>query len=53
MIELARPGVEKNLAWLHQQYSERLLVQIADTRNRDHLQRAVTDAAAVLSLRIS
>lgn len=44
---LARSGVKQNLSWLQQQHGERLLVTIADVRERDQLQTAVAKASAV------
>jgi CDP-paratose 2-epimerase len=44
---LARAGVEKNLAWLCRQYPKRLLVELADIGDQACLQRAVRNATAV------
>ncbi len=38
---LARPGVEHNLAWLRDLHGKRLEVAIADVRDRDAVRRAV------------
>ncbi len=47
---LARPGVEKNLRWLHEQHGNRLSIQIADVRNRRELEQAVRHANSVYHL---
>jgi CDP-paratose 2-epimerase len=47
---LARPGVERNLRWLHNRHAGRLLVQIADVRDRAALAAAVSRAEAVFHL---
>jgi CDP-paratose 2-epimerase len=47
---LARAGVEQNLQWLRAQHGERLLIQIADLRNRTALIPAVRHAQAVFHL---
>jgi CDP-paratose 2-epimerase len=44
---LARPGVVNNLYWLRQQFTERLLIQIADMGDKERLQQAVVDSEAV------
>ena len=44
---LARPGVEKNLLWLQEQYGDRLDIRVADVRNTHLLQQAVADACHV------
>ena len=41
---LSRPGVEKNLLWLHDTYGDQLDVRIADIRNVQLLEQAVEDA---------
>lgn len=47
---LAREGVERNLLWLKKKYGERLIVQIADIRERVLLQRCVEMADAIFHL---
>ncbi|HXF61578.1 MAG TPA: SDR family NAD(P)-dependent oxidoreductase [Caldilineaceae bacterium] len=47
---LARPGVEQNLRWLREQHGKRLLVQVADVRDRIVLNEAVRHAEAVYHL---
>jgi CDP-paratose 2-epimerase len=44
---LARPGAERNLAWLKSRWGERITPVIADVRDEEALERAVRDAAAV------
>ena len=44
---LSRPGVEKNLLWLHDTYGDRLDVRIADIRNSLMLEQAVREAKHV------
>ena len=44
---LSRPGVERNLAWLRQQFGEAVAVEIADLRDAARLREAVAGAAAV------
>ncbi len=44
---LARPGVERNLAWLRARHPRRIAAEIADIRDAAALGRAVRDAAAV------
>ena len=44
---LARPGVETNLRWLHEQFPHQLLVQIGDIRNQFALADAVRHAQGV------
>lgn len=46
----SRPGVEKNLLWLEEQYGDRLDVRIADIRNTLLLQEAVAEAKHVFHL---
>ena len=45
--DLSRPGVEQNLAWLREHHGERLRVEIADIRDRQHLRSAVRSAEQV------
>ncbi|WP_198598407.1 NAD-dependent epimerase/dehydratase family protein [Mangrovicella endophytica] len=47
---LSRPGVEQNLAWLKDGYSERVHIVPADIRDTAALEGAVRDAAAVFHL---
>jgi CDP-paratose 2-epimerase len=47
---LARPGVERNLRWLHEQHGDHLSIQIADVRNRRELDQAVRHANSVYHL---
>ncbi len=47
---LARPGVEHNLEWLHQQHGDRLLVWPADVRDPFLVQAAVNGAQSVIHL---
>ncbi|MEZ4865013.1 MAG: NAD-dependent epimerase/dehydratase family protein [Caldilineaceae bacterium] len=47
---LSRPGVEQNLAWLQAEHGDRLLVEIADMRDRQKLAAAVENATAVFHL---
>jgi CDP-paratose 2-epimerase len=44
---LARPGVERNLAWLRAQHPERVAVQIADVRDGHAVRAALREADAV------
>lgn len=44
---LSRPGVEKNLLWLHDTYGDQLDVRIGDIRNTQLLEKAVGDARHV------
>ncbi|MGX5773824.1 SDR family NAD(P)-dependent oxidoreductase [Methylorubrum zatmanii] len=44
---LARPGVERNLAWLTERHGGRIVPVIADIRDRDALAPAVREAGAV------
>ena len=45
--DLSRPGVERNLAWLTDQYGDLLRVEIADIRDRQSLRAAVQNAEQV------
>jgi len=47
---LARPGVEKNLSWLQEQYGDLMQVQIADIRDREAVEKALRHAKAVYHL---
>ncbi|MCB2053146.1 MAG: NAD-dependent epimerase/dehydratase family protein [Geminicoccaceae bacterium] len=47
---LARPGVERNLAWLRTHHPRRLSVALADLRDREALAGATTDATSVFHL---
>ena len=44
---LAREGVQRNLAWLRARHGDRLIVDIADVRDPQAVQRAVADAGQV------
>jgi CDP-paratose 2-epimerase len=44
---LARPGVERNLRWLHDTHGNRVEIEIADTRNADAVRGAVERASQV------
>jgi CDP-paratose 2-epimerase len=44
---LCRPGVERNLRWLKEQYGERLEVELADVRDFPAVRRAVRNADEV------
>jgi CDP-paratose 2-epimerase len=44
---LSRPGAEKNLLWLQDQFGDRLDVRIADIRNDHLLEQAVAEAEHV------
>ena len=44
---LARPGVERNLAWLRERHGEQIVPVIADIRDEDELARAAREAQAV------
>jgi CDP-paratose 2-epimerase len=44
---LSRPGVEKNLTWLREQYGDRLKIQQADVRNLHAVRQAVQQASQV------
>ena len=47
---LARPGVERNLAWLERRHPQRVRAVIADIRDEDAVAEALKDAAAVFHL---
>jgi CDP-paratose 2-epimerase len=47
---LARPGVERNLAWLKQRHDGLITDIHADIRDRDELDRAVGEAGAVFHM---
>lgn len=47
---LARPGVEQNLAWLQDRHGSRLAVRIADIRDREALSSAIGTARAIFHL---
>lgn len=47
---LARPGVERNLAWLQERHGARIIPRIADIRDRDALRGAVNEASAIFHL---
>jgi CDP-paratose 2-epimerase len=47
---LARPGVERNLAWLKARHPRRIAAVIADVRDADALARAANEASAVFHL---
>lgn len=47
---LARPGVDRNLAWLEQRHGPRIRPVIADVRDTAAVDAAVRDAAAVFHL---
>jgi len=47
---LARPGVEQNLAWLQSMHGKRLVVRIADIRDPHALAPAIETADAVFHL---
>jgi len=44
---LSREGVEQNLQWLQNEYGSRLIVQIADVREKNILQESVKNAEQV------
>jgi CDP-paratose 2-epimerase len=44
---LARPGVEQNLRWLRETHGKLVRVLVADVRDADAVQRAVTQASQV------
>src|SRR5690625_6765310 len=44
---LLREGVIENLIWLIENYAENLLIQIADIREKDILQKSIDQATAV------
>ncbi len=45
--DLSRPGVEQNLTWLRQRHGDRVHVEVADVRDRQHLRAAVRSAEQV------
>ena len=45
--DLSRPGVETNLSWLRERHGDRLHVEIADIRDRQHLRTAVRSAEQI------
>ncbi|HEV2867067.1 MAG TPA: SDR family NAD(P)-dependent oxidoreductase, partial [Allosphingosinicella sp.] len=47
---LARPGVERNLAWLEQRHGSRIASVVADVRDEDELARAAREAKAVFHM---
>ncbi len=47
---LARPGVERNLAWLTERHPRRISAVVADVRDGDALAAAARDASAVFHL---
>src|SRR3954462_3365182 len=47
---LSRPGVERNLAWLHSRHPSAIYQIIADIRDADELRRAVSEAQAVFHM---
>ena len=47
---LSRPGVEKNLTWLHDTFGDRVDIRIADVRNQQLLEQAVAEAKHVFHL---
>ncbi len=47
---LSRAGVERNLAWLRQNHSERITVRIGDVRDREALTAAMHGASRVFHL---
>jgi CDP-paratose 2-epimerase len=47
---LSRAGVERNLRWLQATHGDQLTVEIADLRNEDALQRAMTGVGRVYHL---
>lgn len=44
---LSRPGVERNLSWLKQQYGERIRVEVADIRDTARLRAVVGQVSQV------
>lgn len=44
---LSRPGVEQNLAWLRREHGDLVQFELADTRNREALRKAVRSASQV------
>ena len=47
---LARPGVDRNLAWLTERHPRRISAVVADVRSADELAAAARDASAVFHL---
>ncbi|HEX2171000.1 MAG TPA: SDR family NAD(P)-dependent oxidoreductase, partial [Dehalococcoidia bacterium] len=47
---LARPGVERNLAWLKARHPQKISVRIADIRDEDAMTDAAADSQAVFHL---
>ncbi|MCB9969293.1 MAG: NAD-dependent epimerase/dehydratase family protein [Geminicoccaceae bacterium] len=47
---LARPGVERNLAWLEQRHRRHVSSALVDLRDRDGVAAAAADAAAVFHM---
>lgn len=47
---LARPGVERNLAWLEERHGARIAAVLADIRDEDRLCQAVKSARAVFHM---
>lgn len=47
---LSRPGVEDNLAWLHERHGARVRAEVADVRDRFALAEAVAGASRVAHL---
>jgi CDP-paratose 2-epimerase len=44
---LSRPGVERNLRWLHETHGSSVRIEVADVRRPETLARAVRDASQV------
>ena len=47
---LARPGVERNLAWLSERHPRRISAIVADIRDTDQVSAAARDASAVFHM---
>src|SRR5436853_208118 len=47
---LARPGVERNLAWLKRRHPRQISSMIADVRDRAAIDEALADVTAVFHL---
>lgn len=47
---LARPGVERNLAWLKERHPDRISVVVGDTRHEDEVAAAAAEAKAVFHM---
>ena len=47
---LARPGVERNLAWLTERHGPRIAARVADVRDADALREVAAEARAVFHL---